>query len=127
MGTCGEVVVGGLNATAVRGRALEIGPGKPPVGAIRESPLPFSCFVVPVAAGMSDSSESNPVPPPTVFPAKAGIQSSFPATSGVTLKTIPPRSRFVESAATDISDCYVKSGDLHEPCELENLLNDGRL
>ena len=33
---------------------------QPPVGVIRESPPPFSCFVVPVAADMSDSSENSP-------------------------------------------------------------------
>ncbi|MDE2717042.1 MAG: hypothetical protein OXI33_08505, partial [Chloroflexota bacterium] len=51
---------------------------------------PFSSFGVRRQGCMEDSYENDPVLPPTVIPAKAGIQSSFSATSGVTLKTIPP-------------------------------------
>ena len=39
---------------------LKTTPGNPPVGAIRESSLPFSSLVVPVAAGIRDCSENNP-------------------------------------------------------------------
>ena len=37
-------------------------PGKPPVGATRESPLPFSSLAVPATAAMNDSHENTPRP-----------------------------------------------------------------